>query len=477
MQEYLQSDPILWVHSSTLLRFIRQRLAELGNVQLLLSKIQPSNYATLTCIIMHLIRSVPRNPLEKSGFLRDALVDLQFGPVVEHFGMFFIHDFDFTRGFIRGIDPEDSAEAKQIMKHVARAQPDTIENSCPTEIFPLGHAPSWAEISKTMSYDPELLIRPWVWEEGWGVDYTASSAFIKFTVDMWLSINPSILRGDTPHPTTLQEAMETWTVSNLKSLFSHCTFIPHNYNLHGHIHGRRTKGLPDMVDVFFPHADSAPVQAREESVWMPFIRSGYIAEYNQMLGGGVNREHAEERLRQNLRMIFEGVQCLPLSLPSTEKSWGKIWDVFHGSVRFLTNPIYYRLEEIGPPANRYRRQGCRVKANAATIEARLAEEHRGIPFKVTIKRNRQRRRFEKKLARSKPKTSKSQAQQQVPHALDLGSQSQSAPASSHSPMSQRSPMDTTPSASSAASVEADEEVKRRHSKRIMDRNVQSLFLY
>jgi hypothetical protein len=463
MQEYLKSDPILWVHSSTLLRFIRQRLAELRNVQQLLSKIQPSNYATLTCIIMHLIRSVPSNPLEKAGFLRDALVDLQFGPVVERFGMFFIHDFHFSRGFIRGIDLEDSAEAKQIMKHVTRPQPDTIKNSCPTEIFPLGHAPSWAEVSKTMAYDPELLIQPWVWEEGWGMDYTASSAFIKFTVDMWLSVNPSILQGEAPHPTTLQEAMETWTVSSLKSLFSHCTFIPSNYKLHGHINGRRTKGLPDMVDVFFPPEGS---QAREDSVWLPFIRSGYIAECNWMLGGGGNRDRAKECLRQHLRIIFEGVQCLPLALPSTKKSRGKIWDVSHGSVRFLTNPIYYRLEEIGPPKKRHRRAGLKVKANAATIEARLAEEHIGIPFNITIKRNRYRRRVEKKLARSKHRTSTIQAQKQVPHALDLESQSTSAP--SHSPMS---PMHTHPSASPATS----ERVQRRHSKRIMDRKVQSLF--
>jgi hypothetical protein len=158
MAEYLQSDPILWVSSSTLLKFIRRRMVELQNVQLMLSKIHPPNYATVTCLLMHLIRHIPVNPLPKLGFLRDTLVDLQFGPVVEHFGMFFIHDIDLRSGFIRRIDAEDSLEAKEVMKHVLKVQQEMVRNSCPTEVFPLGNAPSWSEVVKTMSYDPELLV-------------------------------------------------------------------------------------------------------------------------------------------------------------------------------------------------------------------------------------------------------------------------------------------------------------------------------
>jgi hypothetical protein len=465
MQEYLSSDPILWVHSATLLKFIRRRMLELKNVQLRLSRIQPSNYATLSCLIMHLIRAVPCNPLPKLGFLHDLLVDLQFGPVAERFGIFFIHNIDLPSGVIRGIDVDDSAEAKQIMKHVTKVQPTRLVNSCPTAMFPLGNAPCWSEVVKTISYDPELLIEEWTWHDGWADDYHACKLFIQFTVDMWLSVNPNVLTTDTPHPTTLKDAMETWTVRSLRKTFSHCTFIPSNYKLRGHIHGRRTKGLPDMLDVFFPLPNN---QVREGSVWMPFIRCGFIKEYHRVYMEFGNHRH--KHLRHRLTMIFEGLQCLPMSLPSGGKSRGKVWDVLRGSVRFMTNPTYYRLEEIGPPPHRIRRQGIKVKANAATIEARLAEEHVGVPFQVTIQKNRQRRRAQKKTARSKKRAPTPPPH--IPQALNLDTQS---PSSSPGPHNSPTPTETTDHSmhpSLSQHVGATSQVKRQ-AKRILHRSLLS----
>jgi len=428
MREYLESNPILWVKSGVLLAFLTRRMVELKNLQSMLSKIHPPNYKTLTCLIMHLIQHVPTNPSPKLGFLQDALVDIQFGPIIERFGLFFLHNLNLETGAVEELDTIDSQEAHNAIK--SRNSKDAslhITNSCPTAIYPLGNAP-WSQVVETMALNPELLVEEWIWNDFWGSHYVAGKLFIEFTVDMWLTVNPHVLKTDPPHPETLEDATRTWTLCSLKQTFTQCIFCPSNYNLSGPIHGRHTKGLCEMLSIFFPLAGDGehPSDSVLISVWEPFKRHGYLSDYYQSLAGGGDKE----RLHNALLLIFNGLQCLPMSLAASGKSPGRIWDCHRGSVRFMTNPAYYRLECIGGPSHVSRRKAVKVKANKATIEARLAEEHSGIPAKRTGQQQREQRRAKRRAAKQVPAV---QNVKKIPCALNIDGSSPPPCQSEHSP--------------------------------------------
>jgi hypothetical protein len=187
----------------------------------------------------------------------------------------------------------------------------------------------------------------------------------------------------------------------------------------------QTKDLPQMVDVFFP-SPTMTSQYQKSSVWEPFIKKGYIQEYHHILGSMY--DDSRKQLRRALICIFESLQCLPPSLPATKTGKGKIWDSTRGSVRFLTNPAYYRLEAIGV-ATQKPQKAVKVKAHASIIAARLAEEHDGVPVKATAREKRMSRLLEraqaqaearaaKRLARAHQQKPKPQSKE-IPWALDM----------------------------------------------------------
>jgi hypothetical protein len=394
MRTYLEGNPILWVKSSVLLDFIDRRMVELKNLQLMLFKSPPTNYKTLTCLIMHLIQCIPTNPSPRYGFLRDALVQIRFSSVMHRFGAFFLHGLNVDIGTIEEVDLKDSREAQNAIKVVVRRK-NLIQmpNTCPTLEYPLGKSPAWSQIVETFASNPQLLIKDWIWDEIWNHHTLASKLFIQFTVDIWLAVNPNFLCQPLPHPDTMEEAMATWAVASLTDVFTHCIFQPSNYGLTGaSIRGRPGKGFKEMVDTFFP-TEEVTRTYKKKSVWTPFVSTGYIKDYHIVcLKIGNN---GREELHKALVHIFEGLQCLPMSLQASQKNGGKIWNSIRGSVRFITNPVYYCLDSIG--ANKKAAsKAIKVKATAAVIESRLREEHHGVPTKVTTRQQRETRRAEKR---------------------------------------------------------------------------------
>jgi hypothetical protein len=138
------------------------------------------------------------------------MVDVQFGPTIERFGMFFLHDLNLSTGVVTVLEKVDCQEVITAMKH-AKHKPKQLtqpETSCPNSLYPLGDSPPWADVVSTMATQPELLMMEWFWDEMWASHQRASLLFIQFTVDMWLAVNGTMVQGPLPRPNTLEEAME-----------------------------------------------------------------------------------------------------------------------------------------------------------------------------------------------------------------------------------------------------------------------------
>lgn len=367
------------------MRFLSRRIIELKNAQIALSKIRSSinNFKTLTCLIMHLIRHVAITPITKLTFLRRALQDIRFEAVMDRFGMGFLHDLDLDRGTLGNI-PQDSPEANWVMRSAkTKGGPSKrIVNSAPDSIFPLGHAPSWHEVVETMANNPGLLLKPWVWDGNWDNHRRASFLFVKFTVDMWITLNETHVEIPVPHPETLRDAMEIWTYPFLATAFKSTIFVATNHGLEGSIPGKRTSSFRDMVKIYFPPPDT---NFHKDSPWKKFAQSGYILLYHQALAGA--NEQFQRSLDQALSLIFNRLQCLPHSRLCEGRPGDRIWSSPKGCMRFLTNPIFYKLQKIGPAAKK-RELTVRMKANPLTIAARLDAEHKAIPLQMAKRQQR-----------------------------------------------------------------------------------------
>lgn len=208
------------MQSDVFFRFQARRLKVLMNVQMAIAKIRPQNFGTITSVNMHLIRHVPHSPKAVKPYLREALQDLDFRGVTMTFGMFFLHDLDIEQVYLPGIQRKDSAACREAFKKSKTGRKDRpdqvpVENRGPTEEFLLGNAPTWAEIQSAMEKDPGLLMKEWVWDPLWDGDEMASQLFVDFTFDMFSLLDDAVYSAERPQPSSLEEAMECWTVSSL----------------------------------------------------------------------------------------------------------------------------------------------------------------------------------------------------------------------------------------------------------------------
>lgn len=392
-------------------------MQELMKVQLKLSKlsVRPLNYGILTSVIMHLIRSVVITPVNTLSYLNAALIDLNFGPVIERFGMFFLHDLKIETGELEGLESEDDQEVVRTMelekkrRRQARAAA-TIHNSEPSAAFPFGNAPSWKEIVSALENSPLEMIRFWVWDEFWSRNQEASMLFIQMTVDLMLALSDQALSGERPRPTTMEEAMRCWTAESLLQTLGHCLFVASNHGLTGARTGRKQRSFKEMVQTFFPAPDS---HFNPNSIWLPFVQKGYIRQYHQRLSTKTERQ--QQDLEEALELIFFHLQCLPMAAACqpTGRAVGHIWKAVDGRIQLITNPIFYRLEKVGSDVTKKQRVTVRVKASNAVIEARLDQEHRGIPLKLGQARRRQQQRSAKQANYRKPPQRSGKKQQVV----------------------------------------------------------------
>jgi hypothetical protein len=360
-------------------------MLELRNLQMKLSKIRPPNYGIATSVIMYLIRYVAITPINTHTYLNNALMDLNFGPHVERFGMFFLHDIDLENGvFLHGCEAEDDREVGVVMKvdqkrrRRARAAPPLV-NSEPNATYPFGDSPSWNTIVQAVQESPEKILRPWSWNDVWDRNQHASALFVQMTVDLWLSVVEKRLNGPAPKPSNLEEAMRCWTLTGIQEAVIHPSFQASNSNLHGARKGKRQPQFHDFTDIVFPPPDT---EFNPKSVWLPFVNKGYIKKYHTLC-----RRLSPSRLvslMDVLRTIFSKLQCFPpiARCGSDGRKVGRIWRMVDGYIQLVTNSKFYKVAQIGNPEKLKKRVGGRVRAAQAVIEGRLDEVHRGIPYRL-----------------------------------------------------------------------------------------------
>ena len=384
MARYLKSKPFICIKSSVFFEFQARRMEELFNVQMHMSRCAPANYGTMTALFMHLIRHVNHCPIPMAPYLRDTLYDLLFDQNIERFGMFFISDLDLDNGDINGIMAEDSLQCRKdmtgsIRPNQSRPRRNILTfNTEPSAQFPIGHAPSWADIKHVLHHEPMKLLHTWIWNNDWDSNDVAGQLFIHFTRQFWMTIQedcfvPTVCTDHSqPDPDTLEEAMSTWTVPSLLSTLNRITCLPSNHGLAGNFPGKRHRAFRDWVPIFFPSPDNPQ---HKFSVWKELYVRGYIKEFHDHL---LEMSPAEAmHLQDRLGDIFERLQCIPFATPSTPTNLGQLWKTEDESILFYANPRHYKLERVAPKS-RAGTSVFRVKASRDMINARLDKELDGI---------------------------------------------------------------------------------------------------
>jgi hypothetical protein len=220
-------------------------------------------------------------------------------------------------------------------------------------------------------------MRAWVWDQSWENNLAAADLFVLMTVDIWLTVADHSLLTMAPHPTTLQEAMQTWTIAGLERAFANVAFVASNGDVQGGRTGQKQQRFSDMVKVFFPLPDTA---INGKSLWNTLAQKGYIGEYHRIVAS--LSSEGRETLNQALEVIFQNLQCLPNARPcGNGRNLGRIWKARDGMVEIMTNSRFYRLVSIGGNTRKKRGHTARIKASNAVIAAKLDEEHCGVPYK------------------------------------------------------------------------------------------------
>ena len=148
-----------------------------------------------------------------------------------------------------------------------------------------------------------------------GTTWSAAHLFILMTVDIWLTVAASKLLIVAPHPKTLQEAMETWTVVALERAFPNINFIASNSDLTG-------EDKKDAAAVCRHGSHLLPLQGtflNGKSVWNTLAKKGYIKEYHSRIAPLSNA--SQEALHQALRVILPQP---PMSSSRDAMRWPKL---------------------------------------------------------------------------------------------------------------------------------------------------------
>jgi hypothetical protein len=403
--DYLDSEPILWIKSDVFFQFLSRRLVELRNVQLHLAHLQPSNYGIMTAVILHIMRSVMVTPRITQSFLGVALRDLRFNTIMNRFGMFFLHDLEIRTGTLKELHPEDTpavlhAYARSLKslkkKTLTNAQPHKRVTVSDEREFPWGPNPSWTRIQQLLDTEPESFLLQHLnnsWKNPTHVQ--CELLFIQFTTELWLSLADSFVSaGMLPKPKTLEDAMGTWTVTNIQAVLgeTRCRFLASANGLEGKVPSklRRQPSFLARRSIFFP---DPTIQFPEKSIWKPYTENqGYISTYFNYLKEWSTEEVTQ--LQNDLDNIFSHLQCLP---PST-LSGNSIWTASHGRIVFIANPRHYRVKGIGgnTQPTGYNTGPKRPQASVPQLARRLHQQHHmGSNSKIRLQDHRQSKKWRK----------------------------------------------------------------------------------
>lgn len=360
------------------------------NAQVKVTNLDPANRGLITCLIMHLIRSIITTPQKIPAHVTKAINDIGLEGTRERFGLPFLHDLDLKTAYLPGIDQRDSKEVLQSMQAKHGQKEVSNDETVSAEVvldganeYPFGSSPSWNEVQNALktSRTAGLFIRPWQWKECWAHNDLADKLFINFTRDFWSSLNKQLVKQDVNEALTLQEAMSMWSLDSFIQTLIPDTyqFMANNAGLSGVMAGNRHTSFIDRRRQFFLHTGTA-------SPWDAFDR-GYLKQYRIILRDRDNQE--VDKLHKRLDELFDNIQCLP------DSNARVLWRQQDGLIVIQTNPKYYRLKTI--VANKKAAPTIRATAPRGEIIAQVEKNHHGVDAAMakqalkTQKRNQKRR--------------------------------------------------------------------------------------
>lgn len=357
---------MIWVPSKMFFAFTKRRLQDLEATQMLMSRSRPSNFGLSTTIIMHLIRTVCHAPEVRMAHLKRALTALHFEGSSARFGMFFLHSMSFEQGFIDDIEWEDDSQCKAYYeKNVPKASrrrkaviPQRHRYADPME-FPLGRTPTWLQWNDGMAQEPQLMVNLWSYNKVWGdaLDQEVAGLFLLFTRHYIGSLRQELLTSGIPVVDDLKQAMNVWTVKELRKLVVNPFFVPSSHGLCGKTAGAKDTAFGERVKSFFPK----PKPDLQKTVWKPFLQVGYLHRYHLIC----TDKSKKRSFDQALAGIFSQLQCLPVMTPNK-----MLWKTSaQGDIHFVVNSNYFKLEGVGAgPKFANATKAPRAKATNAAIE-------------------------------------------------------------------------------------------------------------
>ncbi|KAI5985909.1 hypothetical protein F5J12DRAFT_728958, partial [Pisolithus orientalis] len=353
MEELLASNPILWIPTKVWLEFMARHIRALQLAQISLKELEPPNLGILTGIICHMIRCTSTTAIILDFHVRESMALLQVSRVCERFGMFFLLDLDLHHvPHLPEVQDHDNLEVLKLMEGKlkrgdGRPAWPRIPPLDEVEQFPIGSRPTWAKLTRTIQLQPWLIMQDWKWSAQLSsLGPVVGKLFVLFTCQLWIQLDATWLTGSEgkPEPTSLEEAIQSWTLNQTFRTIRACEFKACNAEIAGSGGaGCRQSSFAERVNLFFPGPTAG--QPSRRSPWNVFwTKPGYIWEYHQVMK---NRTPLEEfEVLDHLGRIFSVLQTLPDATKGSEKSPGKTWRVEGEKVVLVTNPKFYKIEGI-----------------------------------------------------------------------------------------------------------------------------------
>ncbi|KAI5990547.1 hypothetical protein F5J12DRAFT_786485 [Pisolithus orientalis] len=382
MEELLASNPILWIPTKVWLEFMARRIRALQLAQISLKELEPPNLGILTGIICHMIRCTSTTAIILDFHVRESMALLQVSRVCEWLGMFFLLDLDLHHvPHLPEVQDHDDLEVLKLMEGKlkrgdGRPAWPRIPPLDKVEQFPIGSRLTWAKLTRTIQLQPWLIMQDWKWSAQLsGLGPVVGKLFVLFTCQLWIQLDATWLTGSEgkPEPTSLEEAIQSWTLNQTFRTIHACEFKACNAEIAGSGGaGRQQSSFAERVNLFFLGPTAG--QPSRRSPWNVFwTKPGYIWEYHQVMK---NRTPLEEfEVLDHLGRIFSVLQTLPDATKGSEKSPGKTWWVEGEKVVLVTNPKFYKIKGISTEKEQQqaRRQASQVVKPRNALQMELLE--------------------------------------------------------------------------------------------------------
>ncbi len=390
IRDFESSAPFIWLPSKTWFEFLWRRLDSIFQCQMQLyhrKPHMPTNYGTMSTLFAFLMQSVLFTPPFIRPQLKESLTSLNFSPLVNRFGMFFLHDLDMSKELCLpevaevddldlltalGFNPGQARQAVRQDQLRRLRDGDGDQNS--EEIYPLGENLTWNELKAALSDMPGIILRKWSWpgdlDKFHRPEGMAANLFKVFTAQIWAALHAAYKLCDPSvrqRPDSLEEAMACWSLDSLHDHLKAYVVIPCNCPVRGKGPGPRVPSFEERTSLYFVEAGR---DLKNHKHWAPFAQNpGYISKYR--LEKRKLDDEDKARLDLALGKMLSYCQCLPNTKLDNA---GGIWDVKQGKVVLLSNPHYWKLRMVGlVPREKRRARGAPAHATKRQLSRSLLE--------------------------------------------------------------------------------------------------------